>query len=39
MVDDYDVQEDRAAIVEPVLDVDDSIYWEFDIEYAFKDSN
>lgn len=28
-----DQQEDYLALVEPVLDVDPSIYWEIDLEY------
>lgn len=40
MVDDFDIYEDLAALVEYNLDVEgEQLYWELDIESNFKDSN
>lgn len=39
MIDVDDYYEDIAAIVEPVLDIDEGIYWEVDWEYYFSEGN
>ena len=37
MIENFDYQEDVAALLEPVFDIDEHIYWELDLEYGFKE--
>lgn len=35
---DYDRQEDIAALHEPVFDIDEQIYWEENLEYGLEEN-
>ena len=36
MIDNFDFQEDIAALHEPVFDIDEQIYWEENLEFGFE---